>query len=64
MRRGTSSRGAESPGTPSPPLKSPVFEAGKAPTVERGLGAYLAGDGNTAAPILVPQVADPDDLPR
>src|SRR5712692_8013985 len=46
-------------------LKSPVFEAGKAAIVERRLEAYLAGDGITAAPILVPQVeADPEGLPR
>jgi hypothetical protein len=42
-----------------------VFETGKAAIVERGLEAYLAGDGITAAPILVPQVeADPEGLPR
>ncbi len=37
-------------------LTSPVFETGKAAIVERGLAAYLDGDGITAAPILVPQL--------
>jgi len=45
------------PGLRAHLLKSPVFEAGKAAIVERGLEAYLAGDGITAAPILVPQGA-------
>lgn len=39
-------------------LKSPVFGEGKAPILERGLDAYLAGDAIVAAPLLIPQIED------
>jgi len=39
-------------------LKSPVFDEGKAPILDRGLAAYLAGEAIVAAPILIPQVED------
>jgi hypothetical protein len=39
-------------------LKSPVFTKEKGPILERGLAAYLDGDGIVAAPMLIPQVED------
>lgn len=39
-------------------VRSPVFDAGKGPILERGLAAYLAGEAVVAAPMLIPQVED------
>ncbi len=37
-------------------LRSPIFEAGRAAILERGIEAYLDSDPIAAAPILIPQI--------
>jgi hypothetical protein len=39
-------------------LAAPVFDARRAPILERGLAAYLGDEGVVAAPVLIPQVED------
>ena len=39
-------------------VRSPVFDASKAPILECGLAAYFAGEAIVAVPTLIPQVED------